>query len=92
MSKLLQNKSSKPTTGTNDHCILHQTISPSSQCTILTIAYLIMYLDVTIVEKSGLNPGLATGTYSLRLYLEVNMNWYRRPMRQVKVGQKYLHQ
>ena len=56
------------------------------------IAYLIMYLVVTIVEMSGLNTGLATGTYSLRLYLEVNMNWYRRPMRQVKVGQKYLHQ
>jgi hypothetical protein len=38
------------------------------------MAYLITYLVVTIAEKSGLNTGLARGTSSLRLYLEVNKN------------------
>jgi hypothetical protein len=50
----------------------YQTISQSFQCIILVIVYLIRCLDAIIVEKSGLNTGFAIGTYSLRLYLEVN--------------------
>jgi hypothetical protein len=66
---------------------VHQTISLSSQCIILTMAYLITYLVATIAEKSGLNTGLATGTSSLRLYLEVNTNRRRNQIRQVKVSE-----
>jgi hypothetical protein len=92
MSKLLQNNRSKPITGTNEHCICVSDNITTSQCTILTIAYLITYLVVTIVEKSGLNTGLVTGTYFLCLYQEVNKNWHRHQMRQVKVSQKMVGQ